>query len=143
MAEDKTSDVPSSTEHGIGLCVDTTTPVMNETKAKPIDKKILEENIKKAEALLKKIEKKPKVHKQRTLAHLKISKNRNMLKLEEMRVKNMDRASGATSRRLAVLKKRVQMAEKAIKKSNPDAKRYVSAKFKDLNDECKSMVTKK
>ena len=141
MSEDKVSAEPESAKHGIGLCVDSMTPFIDVSKS--IDKKLLNENIKKAEEALKKMEKKPKFHKQRTMKHQVISQNRNMLKLDEIRNKTKDRANGATSRRLVLMKKRVATAEKSSKKANPDAKRYVSAKFKDLNDECKSMVTKK
>ena len=66
-----------------------------------------------------------------------------MLKIETTRAATMERAAGAASRRLALMKKRVELAEKSSKKSNPGAKRFVSDKFKDLNEECQASMIKK
>ena len=145
-SQNKVSGERNSDMHGIGLCINASAAVLGGSS--PMDKKSLEENIKKAEDELKtltsKTEKdKNKLKKQRTFTSLNLNKNRNMLKAEVIRNKTIERATGAIARRLVVLKKKVELAEKMSKVTNPDATRFVSDKFKDLNEECKATITKK
>ena len=145
-SQNKVIGEPNSDMHGIGLCINTPTSVLGGSS--PVDKKSLEEDIKKAEDDLKTLTSKTqkdknKLKKQRAFTSQNLNKTRTMLKVEVIRNKTIERATGAIARRLVIRKKKVELAEKLSKKTNPDATRFVSDKFKDLNEECRASITKK